>query len=182
MRGVERRSNRLLAVDVVAHDVKDLAGRARHATPKLVYEGGAGRPVLKCRDGVVVGRAGDLGAALGEASYVLAETLPRLLLAVAQLPLLAGARVRALKVSDEDSVEVGPVVDIVARQVLELRARGVTEVKRQVLDDEEVVGRSPSVACEPVVLEPYAGVGVPIVSRHIGRSLEMRGNFASRML
>jgi hypothetical protein len=26
------------------------------------------------------------------------------------------------------------------------------------------------VACEPVVLEPYAGVGVPIVSRHIGQS------------
>jgi hypothetical protein len=31
------------------------------------------------------------------------------------------------------------------------------------------------VACEPVVLEPYTGVGVPIVSRHIGRSPEARG-------
>jgi hypothetical protein len=31
------------------------------------------------------------------------------------------------------------------------------------------------VACEPVVLEPYAGVGVPIVSRHIGQSPEARG-------
>jgi hypothetical protein len=34
--------------------------------------------------------------------YVLAETLPRLLLAVAQLPLLAGAHVGALKVTDKD--------------------------------------------------------------------------------
>jgi hypothetical protein len=39
---------------------------------------------------VIVGCAEELGAALGEAPYVLAKTLPRLLLAVAQLPLLAG--------------------------------------------------------------------------------------------
>jgi hypothetical protein len=62
---------------------------------------------------------------IGEASYALAETLPRLLLAVAQLPLLAGARVCALEIADEDSTWVGPVVDLVARQVLEPRARGV---------------------------------------------------------
>jgi hypothetical protein len=46
--------------------------------------------------------AGELGAALGEVSYVLAKTLPGLLLAVAQLPLLARVRVRALKVANED--------------------------------------------------------------------------------
>jgi hypothetical protein len=39
---------------------------------------------------------------LGEVSYVLVEALPRLLLAVAQLPLLAGAHVGALEVADED--------------------------------------------------------------------------------
>jgi hypothetical protein len=31
------------------------------------------------------------------------------------------------------------------------------------------------VACEPVVLEPHTGVGVTIVSWHIGRSPEARG-------
>jgi hypothetical protein len=31
------------------------------------------------------------------------------------------------------------------------------------------------VACEPVVLEPYVGVGVPIVSRHVGQSPKARG-------
>jgi hypothetical protein len=75
---------------VVARDVEELAGRVRHAVPESVDEGCACRVVLERRDGVVVGRAGELGAALGEASYVLAKTLPWLLLAVAQLPLLAG--------------------------------------------------------------------------------------------
>jgi hypothetical protein len=59
--------------------------------------------------------------------------------------------------------------------VLEQRALGIAEVKRQVLDDEQVVGLFPSAARELVVLEPYAGVGVPVVPRHIGRSPEARG-------
>jgi hypothetical protein len=99
------------------------------------------------------------------------------LLAVAQLPLLAGAHVCALKVGDKDLTQVGPVVDLVRRQVLEPSARGVAEVERHVLDGEEVVGHSPGVACELVVLEPYAGVGVPVVSWYIGRSPEVRRKF-----
>jgi hypothetical protein len=51
---------------------------------------------------VIIGRTRELGAALGEAPYVLVETLPWLLLAVAQLPLLAGVHVGALEVADED--------------------------------------------------------------------------------
>jgi hypothetical protein len=65
-------------------------------------QGRARRAVLEHRDGVVVGRTGELGAAHGEALFVLAETFPRLLLAGAQLSLLAGPRVGALKVADED--------------------------------------------------------------------------------
>jgi hypothetical protein len=83
-------------------------------------------------------------------------------------------RLHALEVADEDSTQVSPVIDLVARQVLEPCACRVTEVERQILNDEEVIGRSTSMACEPVVLEPYAGVGVPIVSRHIGRGPEVR--------
>jgi hypothetical protein len=140
-----------------------------------VDEGGAHRAVLKHRDGIVVRRAGELGAALGEAPYVLAETLPRLLLAVTQLPLLAGAHVCALEVANEDPTEVGPVVDLVAWQVLEPCTCRVAKVERQVLDHEEIVGRPTGVAREPVVLEPYTGVGVPVVPWHVGQSLEARG-------
>jgi hypothetical protein len=83
---------------------------------------------------------------LGEVLYVLAKTLPRLLLVVTQLPLLAGAHVCALEVANEDPTQVGPVVDLVVRLVLEPRARKVVEVERHVLDDEEVVGCSSGMA------------------------------------
>jgi hypothetical protein len=102
LRDVNRRGHRLLAVSVVACDVEEFPCRTRHVTPELVDEGGARRPVLKFRDGVVIGRAGELSAVLGEASYELAESLPWLLLAVMQLPLLARAHVRALEVAHED--------------------------------------------------------------------------------
>jgi hypothetical protein len=68
-----------------------------------VDKGCARRVVLERRDGVVVASTRELGAALGEAPDVLAETLSRLLLAVAQLSLLVEAHVSALEVPDEDS-------------------------------------------------------------------------------
>jgi hypothetical protein len=46
-------------------------------------------------------------------------------------------------------------------------------VERQVLDDEEVVYRSTRVAREPVVLQPHARVGVPVILRYVGQSYEM---------
>jgi hypothetical protein len=95
-----------------------LTSRARHVATESENEGRARRAVLERRDGVVVGSTRELGAALGEALDVLAETLYRLLLAVMQLPLLARAHVSALEVPDEDPAEVNPVVDLVSRQVL----------------------------------------------------------------
>jgi hypothetical protein len=98
LRGVERREDCFLTVSVVASNVEELSSRTGHAASESVDEGGAGRVVLECRGGVVVGRVGKFSATLGEASDVLAQALPWLLLAVAQLPLLVGARVRALEV------------------------------------------------------------------------------------
>jgi hypothetical protein len=47
LRGIERRSDRFLAVDVVARDVEELASHAGHAAPKSVDEGRARRAVLE---------------------------------------------------------------------------------------------------------------------------------------
>jgi hypothetical protein len=66
-------------------------------------------------------------------------------------------------------------VDLVAWQVLEPHPRGVAKVELHVLDDEEVIRRSPGVAGKSVVLEPYTGVGVPVVPGYVGRSSETRG-------
>jgi hypothetical protein len=85
LRGVERRGDRFLIAGTVARDVEELAGRAGHAAPESVDEGRARRAVLERRDGGIIDRTGELGAALGEALYVLAETPPWLLLAVAQI-------------------------------------------------------------------------------------------------
>jgi hypothetical protein len=87
---------------VVARDGEELAGRARHSASESVDEGHARRAILERRNGVFVGHTGELDAVLGEASYVLADTLPGLLLAVAQLPLLAEVHVGALEIPDED--------------------------------------------------------------------------------
>jgi hypothetical protein len=70
-----------------------------------------------------------------------------------QLPLIAAAHVRALEVADEDPTQVGLVVDLVARQVLEPHTCRVTEVERQVLDHEEIVGRTTDVEREPVIVD-----------------------------
>jgi hypothetical protein len=102
LKGVEHRGDRFLAVGVVARDVEELAGHARHASPESMDEGRARRAVFERRDDVVVGRTVELGAVLGEVPYVLTEALPRLLLVVVQLPLLARAHVGALEVADED--------------------------------------------------------------------------------
>jgi hypothetical protein len=59
--------------------------------------------------------------------------------------------------------------------VLEPRTCGIAKVERQVLDHEEIVGCSSGMARKSVVLEPYARIGVPIVSWHIGRGPEARG-------
>jgi hypothetical protein len=127
LRGVECHSHRLLAVSMVACDVEEFPCRMWHATPKPMDERGARCHVLKRRDGIIIGHARELGAALGEVSYVLAKTLPLLLLAVAQIQLLARAHVRALEVANEDPTQISPVLDLVVWQVLETRVCGVTE-------------------------------------------------------
>jgi hypothetical protein len=53
-------------------DVEELPISLVRAAPESMDEGGAGRAVLKHRDGIIVHRVGKLGAVLGEAPDVVA--------------------------------------------------------------------------------------------------------------
>jgi hypothetical protein len=157
---------------VVTHDVEEFLSSSRRVEPESVDEGGAGHAVLERRDGIVVRRAGKLGVALGETLDVVTQAFPRVLVAVAQLPLLAGTGVRPLEVADEDSMQIRPIVDLAMGQVLEPCPHRVVEVERQVLDDEEVIRRTTCMAREPVVLQLHTRVCVPVVPGDVGRSSE----------
>jgi hypothetical protein len=95
-----------------------------------VDEGGAGGTVLKCQDGVIVRGTMELNATLGEAPDVVVQAFAQLVLAVAQLPLLARAGVRALEVADKGSAQVCPFFDLSTEQVLKPGPREVTKVER----------------------------------------------------
>jgi hypothetical protein len=58
LRGAKHRDDRFLAVGVVARDVEELAGRARHAVSESVDKERARRVVLERQYGVIVGRTG----------------------------------------------------------------------------------------------------------------------------
>ena len=71
------------------------------------------------RDDLGVGGTGQLVALLGEAAYVVAEIFALLLPAVAEVPGIPRANVRALEIADEDMAQVGLVVDPLRGQVIE---------------------------------------------------------------
>jgi len=59
-----------------------------------------------------------------------------------EVPGVPRAHVRALEIAHEDLDQVGPVVDLICRQMLEPRSCGVIKVKRKVVDDDRVLHRA----------------------------------------
>ena len=102
----------------------------------------ASRTLEESVDDLDAGDAGELGALLGEASHVVMQGLVGLLATPFEVPGVSRAHVRALEVAHEDVDQVGPVVDLICRQVLEPRSCGVRKVKRKVADDDRVVHRA----------------------------------------
>ena len=86
--------------------------------------------------------ARELGALLGEALHVVTQGLAGLLATPLEVPGIPRAHVRALEVAHEDVDQVGPVVDLIHRQVLEPRSCGVNKMKRKVADDDRVLYRA----------------------------------------
>jgi hypothetical protein len=95
---------------------------------------------------------------LGETPYEVPERLAGLLSARAQVPGVSRAHVRALEVPHEGVDQIVLAVDMAGRQVLEPRLCRVGEVQGEVTDDNLVGGGPAQLACQSVVVEPYAGV------------------------
>jgi hypothetical protein len=58
LRGAKHRDDRFLAVGMVARDVEELAGCAKHAVSELVDKERARHVILERQYGVIVGRTG----------------------------------------------------------------------------------------------------------------------------
>jgi len=102
-------------------------------------------------------------ALLGEAPDVVAQGLTGLLLAALEVPRVARPHIRALKVADEDLVEICPTADGVGGQEVQPGADVFSQAYREILDDEVFVGRSSGSACKPVIHQPHAGVCIPSI-------------------
>jgi hypothetical protein len=136
----------------------------------LLDKGLAHGTILEGCDDLVVGRAGYLGTVLGEAVYVVTETLTLLLLAMAKFAGVARPGVGALEVPYEGVSELSLVVDLHLGEALEPGKCQVGKVQQDALDDEHIACRPAVVAGEAVVLKPKARVGLSIILCDGGRS------------
>jgi hypothetical protein len=66
-------------------------------------------------------------------------------------------------------------VDLTGRQVLEPRPGRVGEVQGEVADDDLVISGSAQLSCQAVVVEPHAGIRLPLVLDDGRRLAEARG-------
>jgi hypothetical protein len=110
-------------------DVEQLVRISWRAAPELAHEVPARGSLEEGMHDFGLRHAWELRAALGKASYEVAERLTGLLSACAQIPGVSRAHVRALEVPHEGADQVVPVVDLAGRQVLEPRPPRVAEVQ-----------------------------------------------------
>ena len=144
---VEDGTNRFFADGEVGGRIEQLVGVNGSASRELMHQITARRTLEESVNDLDVGDAGELGALLGEASHVITQGLAGLLATPFEVPGIPRAHVRALEVAHEDVDQVGPVVDLIRRQVLEPRSCGVSKMKRKVADDDRVLCRATQLAC-----------------------------------
>ena len=139
---IEDGTNRFLAGGEVGGSVEQLIGVDGSAYRELMHQVPTGRTLEESVDDLDVGDAGELGALLGEASHVITQGLAGLLGTPFEVPGVPRAHVRALEIAHEDMDQVGPVVDLIRKQVLEPRSCGVRKMKRKVADDDRILRRA----------------------------------------
>jgi hypothetical protein len=136
-----------------------------------MYKGLAHGTILQGHDDLVVGRVGELGAALGEGTYVITETLALLFPVMAKLAGIAVSGVGALEVPYEGVLELCPALDPPLGEVLEPGTSRFGKVQQDALDDEQIVGRPVVVVGKVVVLEPNTQVGFIVLRGAAARML-----------
>ena len=85
-----------------------------------------------------------------------------------KIPGVPRAHVCALEVPYESFDQVGPVVDLVGRKMLEPCSWRVREVQRKVADDDRIVSRAVQLARYAVVVEPEPRIRLPRVLGECG--------------
>ena len=135
---IENGTNCLL----VGGSIEQLVGVGGTASLKLVHQVPARRGLEEGVDDLDVGDAGELGALLGEAPYVVAQGFIGLLATPFEVLGVPRVHLHALEVAHEDLDQVGPVVDLIRRQMLEPCSCGVSKVKRKVADDDRILRRA----------------------------------------
>lgn len=147
---------------------------ARLLAAELVDQGLTVGPRDEGPDHVGVIHSWKLVALLREALAVVAEGFPGPLPAALEVPRIARPGVGTLEVAYEDGAEVRPIPNATSWQILEPCTRRVGQENGKVLNDEQVIIRTPDATGEAVVLQPYAGVCVTRVLGDVGRSPETR--------
>jgi len=74
--------------------------------------------------------------------------------------------------SDEDSLKIRPVVDVVGRKEFEPCSNMLPHTDGEVLDDEVVIIHSSGSVGKPDVFEPYTGTHLLGVPSDVGRRSE----------
>ena len=126
--------------------------------------------------------AGELGALLGEMPDVTPQRLVGLLTTPSEIPGVPRVHICALDVSHESLDQVGPVVDLVGRKMLQPRACRICEMQRKVANDDGIISRTAQLACQAVVVEPEPGIRLSrVFDEGGGLSKAWGGNGAARI-
>ena len=98
---------------MVSGDVEQVAGGTGIQAAKLVDQGLIGRSGEECADNVHVDDIKEGVASLGEPMDIILQGFTGLLLAALEVPGVTRADICPLEISDEDPLEIRPVMDVV---------------------------------------------------------------------
>ena len=153
---------------MVGGDVEQVTGGTRFQAAKLVDRGLTVRPGEERADDVCVDDIRERVASLGEPTDVIPQGLTGILLIALEVSGVSRADIRPLEISDEDPLEVRPVVDAVMREELKPCLNMFPHANGKILNDEKVIVHSSGLIGEPKVFEPNALVYVPGVFGDVG--------------